>query len=227
MSSSAEAGPGDGKRDATTSRARRPLWAAVLADLRARLDRGEFADRFPTDRELMDHYGVSRHTVREAVRGLGRVERRPRIGGRIRPAVGVVGQLGSALHALGVRLDLLDLDAGDAPEGSVSRLLLADGQPLLVSRLWPVPGAAVGTDELRAFLGLIPGDAGLAPVDEAVLPIVPDPDVHSALMLPTATAVYRIDARVERTGRTIGRHHAYVRPDRYRCAIRFDAQAPS
>jgi GntR family transcriptional regulator len=47
-----------------------PLWAAVLDDLRTRLARGEFAERFPTDRELTAHYGISRHTAREAVRRL-------------------------------------------------------------------------------------------------------------------------------------------------------------
>ena len=44
-----------------------PLWRQVLDDLERRLADGEIADRFPTDRELVEHYDVSRHTVREAV----------------------------------------------------------------------------------------------------------------------------------------------------------------
>lgn len=47
-----------------------PLWAQVLVDLRRRLAAGEFADAFPTDDELTRHYGVSRHTARDAVRRL-------------------------------------------------------------------------------------------------------------------------------------------------------------
>lgn len=47
-----------------------PLWAQVLADLRQRLDTGEFSGEFPTDNELIGHYHVSRHTVREAMRRL-------------------------------------------------------------------------------------------------------------------------------------------------------------
>ena len=47
-----------------------PLWAQVLGDLRRRLARGEFRLRFPGDHELTEQYGVSRHTVREAVRRL-------------------------------------------------------------------------------------------------------------------------------------------------------------
>lgn len=227
MSSSVGAGSGDGKRPVTRPGPRRgrPLWAEVLADLRARLEGGEFDERFPTDRELISHYGVSRHTVREAVRGLGRVERRPRVGGRIRRPAGMVEQLVSALRALGVRLDLVDLDPA-AADRCASHLLLADDHPLLVSRLWPAPGASVGPDELRAFLGLAAGDAALTPTGETVLPVVPDTDVHTALMLPTSMAVYRIAAGVERDRQAVGRHHAFVRPDRYRCVIRFDARMP-
>ncbi|HEX6657476.1 MAG TPA: GntR family transcriptional regulator [Ilumatobacter sp.] len=47
-----------------------PLWAQVLDDLRDRLGRHEFDARFPTDTELVERYGVSRQTVREAVRRL-------------------------------------------------------------------------------------------------------------------------------------------------------------
>jgi GntR family transcriptional regulator len=55
-----------------------PLWAQVLEDLRERLRGGEFAVRFPSDVELVESYGVSRQTVREAVRRLqheGLIER--------------------------------------------------------------------------------------------------------------------------------------------------------
>lgn len=47
-----------------------PLWKQLLADLRGRLDVGEFDDAFPGELELRDEYGVSRHTVREALRHL-------------------------------------------------------------------------------------------------------------------------------------------------------------
>jgi GntR family transcriptional regulator len=48
-----------------------PLWAQLEVELRRRMELGHFADRFPTDRELMDIYGVSRHTARHAVGQLG------------------------------------------------------------------------------------------------------------------------------------------------------------
>ena len=47
-----------------------PKWREIGDDLRRRLASGEFDERFPTDRELVAKYEVSRHTKREAVRGL-------------------------------------------------------------------------------------------------------------------------------------------------------------
>ena len=45
----------------------RPLWAQLEQELRRRMDLGHFTERFPTDRELMEIYGVSRHPARPAV----------------------------------------------------------------------------------------------------------------------------------------------------------------
>ncbi len=47
-----------------------PLWAQLLDDLKARIASGEFVSRFPTDKEMIEQYSVSRQTVREAVRRL-------------------------------------------------------------------------------------------------------------------------------------------------------------
>lgn len=47
-----------------------PLWAQLLSVLKQRIQNGEFQDRFPTDKELIASYEVSRQTVREAIRRL-------------------------------------------------------------------------------------------------------------------------------------------------------------
>ena len=47
-----------------------PLWAQVSADLRRRCGSGAFADGVPGELALVEEYGVSRHTVREALRAL-------------------------------------------------------------------------------------------------------------------------------------------------------------
>lgn len=47
-----------------------PLWAQVLDNMRRRLASGEFAKGIPPERELIEQYDVSRHTIREAMRQL-------------------------------------------------------------------------------------------------------------------------------------------------------------
>lgn len=144
-----------------------PLWAQVLADLRDRLDRGDFSGHFPTDAELIDHYGVSRHTVREAVRRLqdeGVVSRERGRGTFVTaPAVerswgsGVVYSLFRSVEAQGYeqRSQVLDLaEVRDDPVGDrlavpgggplvrLERLRLVDGQPLAHDVVWlPAPVA--------------------------------------------------------------------------------------
>ena len=138
-----------------------PLWAQVLADVRRRLASGEFATRFPTDNELIDHYGVSRHTVREAVRRLqdeGAVSRERGRGTFVTaPAIerswgaGVVYSLFRSVESQGFeqRSKVLDLsettdeDAAErlalatgAPLVRLERLRLADGQPLAHDVVW-------------------------------------------------------------------------------------------
>ena len=47
-----------------------PLWAQLASELRRRLGAGEFDERFPTEADLVAVFGVSRATVREAIRRL-------------------------------------------------------------------------------------------------------------------------------------------------------------
>jgi len=68
-----------------------PLWAQLLGDLRRRLDLDEFRTAFPGELALVAEYGVSRHTVREAVRRLRAItlntlDKEPRWRGRTRKA---------------------------------------------------------------------------------------------------------------------------------------------
>ena len=45
-----------------------PLWAQLHSDISRRLEAGEFAETFPAEMSLVAQYGVSRNTVREAMR---------------------------------------------------------------------------------------------------------------------------------------------------------------
>jgi GntR family transcriptional regulator len=140
MTGGSDAGsPGPGRLSRVTGA---PLWRQLLADLRARLDRGEFAAGFPGELELVDQYAVSRHTVREALRHL-RAEGRLTVsrGRRAQPAMpdtvieqptGIVYSLFSSVENTGLEqlseVRVLDIRA----DGVVApRLGLEESTPLL------------------------------------------------------------------------------------------------
>ena len=137
-----------------------PLWSQLLADLRRRLDVGEFADSFPGELALVGEYGVSRHTVREALRRLrdeGTVVagrgRSPRLAAptEIRQPLGALYSLFSSVEAAGlsqrsvvrtleVRADgviaaRLGLEES-TPLVFLERLRMAGTAPLAVDRVW-------------------------------------------------------------------------------------------
>jgi GntR family transcriptional regulator len=142
-----------------------PLWSQLADDLRSRAAAGEFAQRFPTDADLVRTYGVSRHTAREAVRVLrqeGLLERYRGRGSFLTPPkyeqpLGYVSSLFRWLESNGVdqHSKVLALDVRASPEVAamlglpdlaplvhVSRLRLADGEPIARDEGWlPYPDA--------------------------------------------------------------------------------------
>lgn len=213
------------------------LWATVLADLRVRLANGEFADRFPTDRELIAHYGVGRHTAREAVRRLDVVDRRPRLGGRIRRPPSALEKLGETLRALGIQLALTETSRGPRRSRRIAaalgtkparnmdvvvQVLFADAQPLLVSELWLPRGSPLEAADIGSLLGLRTPSDRIQVADESVLPAVATPEVCAALHLPDGAAVFCAVQLVEAGRQPAGWHRVHVRPERYRCVIRWD-----
>ncbi len=137
-----------------------PLWEQVRADLVRRVRDGEFTDGFPGELALVDEYAVSRHTVREALRGLrqagmvsGERGRTSRLTGpaEIDQAMGTLYSLFSAVEAAGqtqrsiVRSCDLRADGVVAAKLSLEestplffleRLRLASDRPLAIDRVW-------------------------------------------------------------------------------------------
>lgn len=218
------------------------LWATVLADLRQRLAAGEFAERFPTDRELVKHYGVSRHTVREAVRQLDGVERRPRLGGRLREFDSAVAGLTATLRSLGARLEYrcvkaarrasdpvaaaLGISAGRQMDVEESALLV-DGEPVVVGEWWIHPDEPPFVPQLEAFLGLTAPVGSIALASTETLPAVAPPEVCAALCLAPGSAVFRVDSVVVADQQRVALARAWIRPDRYQCIARFAPAAPT
>ncbi len=203
-----------------------PKWQLVLEDLERRLDAGEFGQRFPTDRELVERYEVSRHTVREAVRRLrarGVVERHRGRGSFVRgreftQPVGTLYSLFRAVEETGRRQvsevlafgEATDAEAAvrlgldeDAPLVRLERLRSADEEPLAVDVVW-LP-AEVGRPLLDVDFSHTAlydeldrrCDVRLTSGDEVIVAVVPDDDLREALELDQDEAVFR----VERTGR--------------------------
>lgn len=119
-----------------------PKYLPVYEKLRARFEGGEFAvgALLPVEDELCAEFGVSRYTLREALRVLeqqGFIQRRRRAGTKVLspPASNVFR------HAIGSRGDLLDYVSGTSIRFGSPRLIETDGK---LARL-------LGCDELRQW----------------------------------------------------------------------------
>lgn len=222
-----------------------PLWAQVEADLRRRLADDEFSDRFPTDLELVDEYGVSRHTVRDAVGRLcddGLLERQRGRGTVVRHTtfeqpLGTLYSLFRSIEAQGVEQDSqvrdlsevtdraaaqrLGLEA-DAPLVHLRRLRLANREPLALDESWlpaelarPLLDVDFGHTALYTELAT---HCGVEPVAgfERIRPVVPTPEQRRDLDLPEGTAAFAVERLArDETERAVEWRVSLVRGDRY------------
>jgi GntR family transcriptional regulator len=202
----------------------RTKWQRVLADLEDRLERGEITGRFPTDRELVEHYGVSRHTVREAVRRLrarGIVERHRGRGSFVRPdqlqqPVGTLYSLFREVERRGheQRSQVLELRACDDPETALrlglprdadlvvlARLRFVDDTPLAIDTAWlpaDIGEAILDADFSRtALYDVLEERVGLRidAAEETIEPVLPADDERDLLETEPDEALFRIERR--------------------------------
>lgn len=231
-----------------------PLWTQLLADLRRRLDDDEFPSAFPGELALVAEYGVSRHTVREAVRrlreeglviaGRGRTPRRAEPAEFEQP-LGEIYSLFSAVEATGrvqrsvvrtleVRADgvvaaRLGLEES-TPLVHLERLRLADSEPLAVDRVWlPERLAAPLLDVDFSRTALYAEYAARCGVrvtggSERIRAVVPDAAERGLLGIGPGVAALAID-RIGRAGeRPVEWRQTLVRADRFSVTARFSAQ---
>lgn len=221
-----------------------PMWAEIDQDLRVRLARGEFDQRFPTDRELVDDYDVSRHTVREAVRGLqdeGLITRNRGRGSFRTPEsfaqpLGTIYSLFRSIEDSGVtptsvvisqeeRTDEIAAKALDVSSDAslfyLERTRLAGGQPLAVDRVWlPMPLAAplLEANFTRAALYEELRDrCGIVPEEgvEESRSVNVDRETAVRLGLASGAPAFKIDRRTRAGGRPLEWRISIVRGDRY------------
>jgi GntR family transcriptional regulator len=207
-----------------------PLWSRVLEDLERRLAVGEFDTAFPTDRELVDEYGVSRHTIREAVRRLqdqGLVERIPgrgsrRVGGAWEQPLGTIYSLYQSVEERGSAQTSTVLacetttDEGAAavletggPFFFLERIRHADTVPIAYDRAWiplAVARPLLDVDFSRTSLYReLAERAGIIPEagKETIRPLLVDAAISHHLGIPEGQAAFEVDRRTTSGGRPL------------------------
>jgi GntR family transcriptional regulator len=228
-----------------------PLWAQLLDDVVRRLEADAFADRFPSEHELVAQYDVSRHTVREALRRLresgvinshrGRltVVRR----GSLEQPLGALYSLFreveargmeqlSAVRARDVRTDaaaaaVLQL-AEDAPLVYIERLRYADDEPLAWDRTWlPVPiGKRLLTADLThsgLYDELHRGGIVLTGGREHIEAVVPTAEQRRLLGVRSRVAAMAIGRVGCMQGRPVEWRRTLVRGDRFSVTAEWSA----
>lgn len=220
-----------------------PLWAQLQGDLTRRLALGAFEGGFPGEMDLVQTYGVSRHTVREALRRLRETGvldsgrgRATQVRHDIEQPLGSLYSLFREVEARGIRqtsevlalrpdrdpaaAEVLDLP-DDAELVYLERVRSADDEPLAHDRVW-LP-ADLGTPLLdadfthAALYDELAARCGVRPTGgrERISACLPPPPIRRLLRLPRSQACLL----VERTGtvgnRVVERRVTMVRGDRY------------
>ncbi|WNV82139.1 GntR family transcriptional regulator [Umezawaea sp. Da 62-37] len=231
-----------------------PLWRQLQRELLARMGSGEFADQFPGEMALVEDYGVSRHTVRQALSRLredgvvvAERGRQPRVApppeihqpmGALYSLFAAVSAAGleqrSVVRALDVRADgvvaaRLDLEAS-TPLVYLERLRLAGGEPLAVDRVWlPADVAAPLLDADFTNTSLyaeLQARTGLR-LDhghEDIHAVVPTAAEQARLRCPATAAAFSINRLSHGRGRAVEWRHTLVRGDRFALTADFSAQ---
>lgn len=223
-----------------------PLWAQLEAELRRRVESGEFDDGpFPTDLQLTQDYEVSRHTAREAVRHLNKTGLLKRERGRgtvvnraeFEQSLGTLYSLFQSVESTGVAQtsEVIDLEvvtdpvaAGhlevdeDTPLVLLARLRLAGEAPLAIDRAWIAAEIAKPLLDVDwSHTALYTELAGIgAPVPnqgwERLTPINPTPTDRGRLKLKKSEAAFFLERLGSRDGTPVEWRTTIIRGDRFR-----------
>lgn len=227
-----------------------PLWEQIIGDLRARLGAGEFDERFPSDVELVRHYGVSRQTVREAVRRLqdeGRLERTRGRGSFVRhkPVEAQMGTLyslfrvaeeqgfvqDSRVRHLEARLNseaaaMLGL-APDEPLLYLERLRLIDAKPVVLDCSWlpaSLAGPLIDVDfGHTALYRELEDRCGIRPDTgwERLSPVLPTPEQRQLLGLARSAPAFAFERLACQGDLKVEWRHGVIRADRFEFVARW------
>ena len=224
---------------------RAPLWRQLQDDLVTRLRAGEFTTGFPGELTLVDDYGVSRHTVRQALHQL-RAEglvvaergRQPKVtlAADVEQPLDTLYSLFASVEAAGLEqrsvVRVLDLRAdgviadqlgleGSTPLVHLERLRLAGGDPLAIDRVWlPADLAAplLDADFTHTSLYSVLAERTGTRLDhsrETIKAVVPTAAERALLRCGPEVACLSIHRLGRAQGRSVEWRHTMVRGDRY------------
>lgn len=233
-----------------------PLWAQLLADLRRRVAAGAFRDAFPGELALVEEYGVSRHTVREALRQL-RAEgvvtaargRKPRLGPvEVEQRLGALSSLFAAVEERGLeqRSDVRTLETRrdgvvavrlgleeSTPLVYLERVRRAGDEPLALDRVWLPADVAhplldVDFRHTALYTELL-SHCGISLTGgrEQVRAVLPTRGERQLLQVPTGVALLAVERTGCLDGRPLEVRHTLVRGDRFAVTAEFQGRALS
>jgi GntR family transcriptional regulator len=232
-----------------------PLWSQLHDNLAQRMEAGEFTEAFPSELELVESYGVSRNTVREALRRLrsaGLVDssrgQRPRLAipAEIEQPLGALYSLFSSVEAAGLEqtnivraLELRkDAEASARLGGDPGRLLvylerlrLAAGEPLALDRIWlPAEIASPLLDVDFTHIGFydeLASRTGIRLTDgtEHIRAVIPPRAERELLAMAPEIAAFSIERLGRVNAEPIEWRRTVVRGDRFSVTAEFSARA--
>jgi GntR family transcriptional regulator len=222
-----------------------PLWQQLQDDLLARLRLGEFTPGFPGELALADDYGVSRHTVRQALRQLradGVITAERGRQPRVSPAADIVQPIGvlyslfssveesglaqrSSVQTLGIRADAVVADRlgleGSTPLVHIERIRYAGDEPLAIDRVWlpaDLASPILTADFTRTSLYAVLMDKAGIRLDrgeETIRAVLPTPAERTHLNMPPDQAALSIHRLGYAATRKLEWRHTLVRGDRF------------
>lgn len=227
-----------------------PLWSKLRVNLENRLAEGDFKDAFPGELALAREYGLSRHTIREALRGLRRDGLVTAARGRtsrvaetaIEQPMGALYSLFTSVESAGIeqyshvrRLDIrTDKDAAahlgiaeNTPLVYLERLRMADDEPLAVDRVWlpatrtrPLLDADFGHTSLYEQLRISCG-IRLTGGRERIRAVVPTASEQLLLGCPPEVAALAVDRLGCADGEAVEWRQTLIRGDRFSLTAQF------
>lgn len=231
-----------------------PLWAQLEEDLQRRLADGAFDATFPGEHELAGEYGVSRHTVREALRRMraaGVVDSTRGRGssirhGSIEQPLGALYSLFRSVEETGVeqrsKVRVLEVRTapavaqalGIAPDSELvflERLRLADGEPLALDRSYlpreigePLLAGAFEHTSLYGELARLTG-IRLDGGRESITAVVADSATRRLLGIKADVAVLSVTRIGCLDGRPLEFRESLIRGDRFSLSAEWPGNA--